>query len=143
MDVNTQKQNAFVKLLIVVYNNIINYPTPASINYFWSFGSLAAFCLLIQLITGIFLAMHYTPHIDYAFLSIEHIMRNVSNGWFLRYVHANGASIFFLIIFLHIFRGFFYGSFYKPRHFLWITGTFIFILMMASALWVMFYHGGK
>jgi len=99
----------------------------------WSFGSAAGICLLIQIITGIFLAMHYTPHIDYAFNSVEHIMRDVSNGWLLRYAHANGASMFFIAVYCHIFRGLYYGSYMKPRSALWISGVSIFFLMMAAA----------
>jgi ubiquinol-cytochrome c reductase cytochrome b subunit len=99
----------------------------------WSFGSLAGFCLVIQILTGIFLAMHYTPHIDYAFDSVEHIMRDVPGGWLLRYVHANGASMFFIVVYIHIFRGLYYGSYIYPRGFLWCSGVIIFLLMMATA----------
>jgi len=81
-------------LLSFVDSHIINYPTPVNLNYMWSFGSTAGLCLVIQIVTGIFLAMHYTPHIDYAFSSVEHIMRDVNNGWLIRYLHANGASMF-------------------------------------------------
>ena len=120
-------------LLSFIDSHIINYPTPINLNYMWSFGSAAGICLLIQIITGIFLAMHYTPHIDYAFNSVEHIMRDVSNGWLLRYAHANGASMFFIAVYCHIFRGLYYGSYMKPRSALWISGVFIFFLMMAAA----------
>ena len=99
----------------------------------WSFGSAAGICLLIQIITGIFLAMHYTPHMDYAFNSVEHIMRDVSNGWLLRYAHVNSASMFFIAVYCHIFRGLYYGSYMKPRSALWISGVSIFFLMMAAA----------
>lgn len=114
-------------------NHLTYYPTPANINYWWSFGSLAGLCLVIQIITGILLAMHYIPHIDLAFLSIEHIMRNVQNGWLIRYIHANGASMFFLAVYLHIFRGLFYGSFTKPNQLLWISGVLLFFLMIMTA----------
>jgi ubiquinol-cytochrome c reductase cytochrome b subunit len=99
----------------------------------WSFGSAAGICLVIQIVTGIFLAMFYTAHIDYAFLSIEYIMRNVNNGWIIRYLHANGASIFFIVVYCHIFRGLYFGSYIGPRSLLWISGIVIFFLMMATA----------
>jgi ubiquinol-cytochrome c reductase cytochrome b subunit len=94
---------------------------------------MAGICLGIQIITGILLAMHYTPHIDLAFLSVEHIMRDVNNGWLIRYCHANGASMFFIAVFLHIGRGLYYGSYAKPRGFVWTLGVIILILMMATA----------
>lgn len=114
-------------------SHIVSYPTPINLNYFWSFGSIAGFCLAIQIITGIFLAMHYTPHIDYAFTSVEHIMRDVNHGWLLRYLHANGASMFFIAVYCHLFRGFYYGSYLEPRGLLWCSGVIIFLLMMATA----------
>ena len=120
-------------LLSFVDAHIIDYPTPINLNYMWSFGSTAGLCLVIQIITGIFLAMHYTPHIDYAFNSVEHIMRDVNNGWLIRYVHANGASMFFIVVYCHIFRGLYYGSYMYPRGFLWCSGVIIFLLMMATA----------
>lgn len=120
-------------LLAFIDSHIVSYPTPINLNYFWSFGSLGGLCLVIQIVTGIFLAMHYTPHIDYAFISVEHIMRDVNNGWLLRYTHANGASMFFIVIYCHIFRGLYYGSYIYPRGFLWASGVIIFLLMMATA----------
>jgi len=120
------------RFLGILNSHIIDYPTPININYFWSFGSTAGICLLIQLITGIFLAMHYTPHIDYAFNSVEHIMRDVNNGWLIRYLHANGASIFFIIVYCHVFRGLYFGSYIKPREVLWNSGVIIFLLMMGT-----------
>ena len=120
-------------LVAFISSHIIEYPTPLNLNYMWSFGSAAGICLVIQIVTGIFLAMHYTPHIDYAFSSIEHIMRDVNNGWLIRYLHANGASIFFIVVYCHIFRGLYYGSYTKPRGLLWGSGVVIFILMMATA----------
>lgn len=116
-----------------ISSHIIDYPTPLNLNYMWSFGSAAGICLVIQIITGIFLAMFYTAHIDYAFLSVEYIMRNVNNGWVIRYLHANGASIFFIVVYCHIFRGLYFGSYIKPRAALWMSGVVIFILMMATA----------
>lgn len=114
-------------------SHIIDYPTPINLNYMWSFGSTAGLCLVIQIITGIFLAMHYTPHIDLAFASVEHIMTDVNNGWLLRYLHANGASMFFIVVYCHIFRGLYYGSYMYPRDRLWNSGVIIFLLMMATA----------
>lgn len=114
-------------------NHIIDYPTPSNLNYLWSFGSLAGICLVIQILTGVFLAMHYTPQIEFAFESVEHIMRNVPYGWFVRYLHANGASFFFFIIYIHIFRGLYFGSYMFPRTPLWISGIILFLLMMATA----------
>lgn len=120
-------------LVAFLYSHIVDYPTPSNLNYFWSFGSAAGICLVIQIISGIFLSMHYTPHIDLAFLSIEHIMRNVNNGWMVRYLHANGASMFFIVVYCHMFRGLYYGSYLYPRQLLWASGVIIFILMMATA----------
>jgi len=121
------------RFLGILNSHIVDYPTPININYFWSFGSSAGLCLAIQLVTGIFLAMHYTPHIDYAFNSVEHIMRDVNNGWLIRYLHANGASMFFIVVYCHIFRGLYFGSYIKPREALWSSGVLIFLLMMGTA----------
>jgi ubiquinol-cytochrome c reductase cytochrome b subunit len=120
-------------ILAFVDSHIIDYPTPINLNYMWSFGSTAGLCLVIQIITGIFLAMHYTPHVDLAFSSVEHIMRDVNNGWLIRYLHANGASMFFIVVYSHIFRGLYFGSYMYPRGSLWISGVVIFLLMMATA----------
>jgi ubiquinol-cytochrome c reductase cytochrome b subunit len=120
-------------LLSFLSNHILSYPTPINLNYAWSFGSVAGICLVIQIITGIFLAMHYVPHISLAFDSVEHIMRDVNYGWLIRYCHANGASVFFIVVYLHIFRGLYYGSYMHPRGWLWASGVLIFILMMATA----------
>ncbi|MDE2043323.1 MAG: cytochrome b N-terminal domain-containing protein, partial [Alphaproteobacteria bacterium] len=109
------------------------YPVPRNLNYFWNFGFMAGLALMIQIITGIVLAMHYDPSSAGAFLSVEHIMRDVNAGWFLRYAHANGASFFFIIIYLHIFRGLYYGSYKAPREVIWLIGVLIFLLMMATA----------
>lgn len=114
-------------------NHTADYPTPTNLSYMWNFGSLAGICLAIQILTGIFLAMHYTPHVDLAFASVEHIMRDVDSGWLLRYVHANGASMFFIVVYLHIFRGLYYGSYTTPRRALWNIGVVILLLMMATA----------
>jgi len=121
------------ELLKIMNNHLIDYPTPINISYLWSFGSLSGLSLVIQIITGIFLAMHYCPQVDLAFASVEHIMRDVQGGWFIRYVHANGASLFFIMVYLHIFRGIYYGSYQYPRQNLWHSGVTIFLLMMATA----------
>ena len=120
-------------LLAVVNNYVVEYPAPSNINYLWSFGSLAGLCLVIQIMTGIGLAMHYTPHVNYAFLSVEHIMRDVNYGWLMRYIHANGASMFFIVVYIHIFRGLYFGSYNRPREVLWMSGVTILLLMMATA----------
>jgi len=120
-------------ILAVINNHLIDYPSPINLSYAWSFGSLAGICLVIQLVTGIFLAMHYTPHIDLAFSSVEHIMRDVNGGWLIRYMHANGASMFFIVVYSHLFRGLYYGSYISPREHLWCSGVIIFLLMMATA----------
>ena len=109
------------------------YPTLKNLNYFWNFGSLAGISLVIMIVTGIVLAMSYTPHVDYAFQSVERIMRDVNHGWLLRYIHMNGASFFFIVVFIHIFRGLYYGSYKAPRELLWILGVLILLLMMATA----------
>ena len=120
-------------VLSFVDNHIIHYPSPINLTYAWSFGSSAGICLVIQILSGVFLAMHYTPHIDLAFSSVEHIMRDVNNGWLIRYIHANGASMFFIVTYCHIFRGLYYGSYIHPRQLLWCSGVVILILMMGTA----------
>lgn len=120
-------------LLSIANNHIIDYPTATNISYLYGFGSLAGLMLVVQILTGIFLAMHYTAHIDLAFSSVEHIMRDVNNGWLIRYAHANGGSFFFLVVYIHIARGLYYGSYMTPREHLWASGVVIFILMMATA----------
>jgi len=119
--------------LSLLKSHIITYPTPINISYMWSFGFLSAMCLVWQILTGIFLAMHYVSDIPIAFYSVEHIMREVNGGWFLRYGHANGASMFFIVVYIHIFRGLYYTSYIKPRETLWMSGITIFLLMMATA----------
>ncbi|UFN50894.1 cytochrome b/b6 [Roseomonas sp. OT10] len=109
------------------------FPTPKNFNYFWNFGALAMINLVIMIATGIFLAMNYTPHVNYAFDSVERIMRDVNYGWLLRYAHANGASMFFIVVYIHMYRGLYYGSYKTPRELLWILGVVIFLLMMATA----------
>ena len=117
----------------VLNAHAVEYPTPINFNNLWNFGAMAGICLGIQLLTGIFLAMHYTPHVDYAFLSVEHIMRDVNYGWLLRYMHANGASFFLLSAYVHIGRGLYYGSYKTPRGFVWGIGVVVYLLMMATA----------
>nr|AGH24383.1 apocytochrome b [Reclinomonas americana ATCC 50283] len=114
-------------------NFIVDYPTPSNLSYWWNFGFIAAFCLITQIVTGIFLAMHYTPHVDLAFISVEHIMRDVNYGWLMRYIHANGASMFFIAVYIHMFRGLYYGSYASPREFLWIIGVIILLIMILTA----------
>jgi len=115
------------------YDSFVDFPTPKNLNYWWTFGGILAVFLIIQIITGVILAMHYTPHVDFAFNSIEHIMRDVNYGWLMRYAHSNGGSMFFLAVYIHMFRGLYYGSYKEPREMLWILGVIIFILMMATA----------
>ena len=114
-------------------HNVISYPTPKNLNYWWNFGSLAGIVLVIMIATGIFLAMSYTAHVDHAFLSVERIMRDVNYGWLMRYLHMNGASMFFILVYIHIFRGLYYGSYKAPREILWIIGVLILFAMMATA----------
>jgi len=125
-----RKNNSLLKL---GNDMLIDLPSPANISYFWNFGSLLGVCLVIQIITGIALAMHYTPHVDSAFSSVVHIMVDVNYGWALRYIHANGASVFFIMVYIHISRGLYYGSYSSPRQALWIVGVLLFFLMMATA----------
>jgi group I intron endonuclease len=134
-------------LLRLVNSYIVDSPEPANISYLWNFGSLLGTCLIIQILTGAFLAMHYTPTVDLAFNSVEHIMRDVNNGWIIRYTHANVASFFFIFVYMHIGRGLYYGSYKSPRILAWSIGVVIFILMMATAFlgliglkWMYFYN---
>ena len=116
-----------------VNSYLIDSPQPSNLSYLWNFGSLLGFSLIIQIITGVVLAMHYNPSVLEAFNSVEHIMRDVNNGWLIRYLHSNTASAFFFLVYLHIGRGLYYGSYRAPRTLVWTIGTFIFILMMAIA----------
>ena len=131
----SMRRLSFLKqpLVAPLNDHLIDYPTPSNLTYWWGFGSLAGICLLVQIATGIFLAMHYTPHVDLAFASVEHIMRDVHGGWFLRYMHANGASMFFIVVYLHLFRGLYYGSYVRPRELVWIVGVVILLLMILTA----------
>ncbi len=134
-----QPQNKAVKwfedrlpILGLAHSSFVVFPTPRNLNYWWTFGGILAFFLVVQLVTGITLAMHYVPHQDLAFNSVESIMRDVNYGWLIRYLHANGSAMFFLAVYIHIFRGIYYGSFRAPREILWIVGVLIFIAMMAT-----------
>lgn len=120
-------------LLKLLNSYLVDSPQPSNLSYLWNFGSLLAFCLIIQIVTGVTLAMHYNPSVLEAFNSIEHIMRDVNNGWLIRYLHSNTASAFFFLVYLHIGRGMYYGSYKAPRTIVWTIGTVILILMMATA----------
>ncbi|MDQ0473646.1 cytochrome b [Labrys wisconsinensis] len=117
----------------LVHSSFIAYPTPRNLNYWWTFGAILSFMLVAQIVTGVVLVMHYTPEATMAFSSVEHIMRDVNYGWLIRYLHSNGASMFFLAVYVHIFRGMYYGSYKAPREVLWLLGVVIFLLMMATA----------
>tara|TARA_R110000868_G_scaffold36453_41_gene129510 strand:+ start:854 stop:2137 length:1284 start_codon:yes stop_codon:yes gene_type:complete len=117
----------------LMHDSFVSYPVPRNLNYAYTFGGMLSIMLVIQIITGVVLAMHYIASTDVAFDSVESIMRNVNYGWLLRYVHTNGASMFFVAVYVHIFRGLYYGSYKEPREVLWILGVVIFLLMMATA----------
>ena len=117
----------------VLREALVDHPTPRNLNYWWNFGSLAGIILVIMIVSGLLLSMHYVAHVDLAFDSIEHIMRDVNYGWLIRYIHSVGASMFFLIVYIHISRGLYYGSYKSPREVLWWLGIIIFLLMIASA----------
>lgn len=125
-----RKSNIYLSL---VNSYIIDSPQPSSISYWWNMGSLLGLCLVIQICTGIFLAMHYSSNIELAFSSVEHIIRDVQGGWLIRYMHANGASIFFICMYIHIGKGLYYGSYKSPRVLVWLVGVIIFVLTMAAA----------
>lgn len=120
-------------LVGLVHSSFVSFPVPRNLNYFWTFGAILIAMLMSQIVTGIWLAMHYDPSAANAFNSVEHIMRDVNYGWLLRYMHANGASMFFVAVYIHIFRGLYYGSYKAPREVLYILGVIIYLLMMATA----------
>lgn len=120
-------------LLRLMNSYLIDSPQPSNLNYWWNVGSLLGLCLVIQIVTGVTLAMHYNPSVLEAFNSVEHIMRDVNYGWLIRYLHSNTASAFFFLVYLHIGKGIYYGSYRYPRSLVWLIGTIIFILMMATA----------
>lgn len=137
-------------IIRLAHDSFVDFPTPKNLNYWYTFGGILAVCLAIQIITGVVLAMHYTPSVEEGFASVERIMRDVPYGWLLRYIHANGASFFFLAVYIHMFRGLYYGSYKAPREVLWILGCLIFFLMIATAFlgymlpWgQMSYHGAN
>jgi ubiquinol-cytochrome c reductase cytochrome b/c1 subunit len=134
-----QPQNGFLRWLErrlpiggLIHSSFVVYPVPRNLNYWWTFGGILAFMLAVQIVTGVVLAMHYTPHVDHAFNSVEQIMRDVNYGWLLRYLHSNGASMFFLAAYIHAFRGMYYGSYKEPREVLWILGVIILLLMIMT-----------
>jgi len=119
-------------ILRLAHDSFVDYPTPRNLNYFWTFGGILGLCLGVQIITGIVLAMNYTANAALAFNSVEHIMRDVNYGWLIRYTHANGASMFFIAVYVHMLRGLYYGSYKAPREVLWLLGCVIYLLMMAT-----------
>jgi ubiquinol-cytochrome c reductase cytochrome b/c1 subunit len=121
------------KLLKIAYEFSVKYPVPTNLTYLWNMGFLAGMCLVSQVITGVILAMHYTPQVELAFESTEHIMRDVNYGWLMRYVHSNGASMFFIVVYIHLLRGLYYGSYLYPREWLWFSGVVILLLMIVTA----------
>ncbi len=117
----------------LVKETALDFPTPKNLNYFWTFGGILAVMLIVQILTGIILVMHYTPHVDMAFESKEHIIRNVNYGWMIQKFHEVGASMFFIAVYIHMFRGMYYGSYKAPREVLWMIGVIIYLIMMATA----------
>lgn len=129
----TKWLEARLPIISLTHSSAVAYPVPRNLNYFWTFGAILTMMLVVQIVTGVVLAMHYVPNAKLAFASVESIMRDVNFGWLLRYMHANGASMFFIAVYIHIFRGMYYGSYKAPREVLWILGVIIFLLMMATA----------
>ena len=119
-------------IMRMMHGQFVDFPTPRNLNYLWTFGGILTFCLVLQIVTGIVLAMHYVPYESAAFDSVQHIKRNVNYGWLIQTVHAVGASMFFVAVYIHIFRGLYYGSYKGPREVLWILGVIIFLVMMAT-----------
>ena len=130
-------------ILKLANDYVVDAPTPSNISYLWNFGSLLGLCLVIQIVTGVTLAMHYNPSVLEAFNSVEHIMRDVNNGWLIRYLHANTASAFFFLVYLHIGRGLYYGSYKAPRTATWTIGTIMLILMIGIGFLGTFMHNPK
>ena len=135
-----QPKNSIVKwidkrlpIFSLIGGHLLNYPTPKNLNYFWTFGGILTFVLLTQIVTGLVLAMHYIADTNYAFESVEHIMRDVNYGWLIRYIHANGSSMFFLAVYIHMGRSLYYGSYKEPRELIWLLGLIIFFLMIMAA----------
>ncbi len=119
-------------IMRMMHGQFVDFPTPRNLNYMWTFGGILVFCLVTQIVTGIILAMHYVPHADHAFDSVQHIKRNVNYGWMIQSMHAVGASMFFIAVYIHMFRGLYYGSYKAPREVLWILGVLILLVMMAT-----------
>ena len=137
---NTRFKNPLVRwidkrlpIFSMMHHEYVEYPMPKNCNYMWSFGAQSMISLVLMILTGIFLAMHYSPNTEDAFNSVERIMRDVNYGWLLRYLHANGASFFFIVTYIHIFRTLYYGSYKSPREVTWLLGVIILVLMMATA----------
>ncbi len=128
----TRWMESRLPIIGLVHSSFVAFPVPRNLTYFWTFGAVLAFMLGAQIVTGIWLAMHYVPNAEMAFESVEHIMRDVNYGWLLRYLHANGASMFFLAAYIHMFRGMYYGSYKDPREVLWILGVILLLLMIAT-----------
>jgi ubiquinol-cytochrome c reductase cytochrome b subunit len=124
--------DARLPIVRLAHDSFVDFPTPKNLNYWWTFGGILAFCLAVQIVTGIVLAMHYVPHVAFAFDSVERIRRDVPYGWLIQSVHANGASMFFLAVYIHMFRGLYYGSYKPPREMIWLLGVVIYFLMMAA-----------
>lgn len=122
-------------ILSIINHYIIDTPTPNNLSYLWNYGSLLGLCLIIQIISGVTLAMHYTANSELAFISVEHLNRDVNNGWLIRYMHGNTASFFFIFVYIHIAKALYYGSYSSPRILLWSVGVIIFIIMMARELY--------
>ena len=120
-------------IISLIQGHVLAFPTPKNLNYWWTFGGILTFCLVTQIVTGLVLAMHYIADAEQAFSSVEHIMRDVNYGWLLRYIHSNGASMFFIAVYIHMARSLFYGSYKEPRELIWIIGVIIFLLMIATA----------
>ena len=119
-------------IMRMMHGQFVDFPTPRNLNYLWTFGGILVFCLVTQIVTGIILAMHYVPHAEHAFDSVQHIKRNVNYGWMIQSIHAVGASMFFIAVYIHMFRGLYYGSYKAPREVLWILGVLILLVMMAT-----------
>ncbi|ANP45576.1 hypothetical protein ATE48_06420 [Candidatus Viadribacter manganicus] len=119
-------------IIRLAHDSFVAYPTPRNLNYWWTFGAMLSLCLVVQIVTGIVLAMHYTPHINMAFASVQRLERDVPFGWLIQNIHAVGASMFFLAVYIHMFRGLYYGSYKAPRELLWILGCVIYLLMVAT-----------
>jgi quinol-cytochrome oxidoreductase complex cytochrome b subunit len=131
-EINNFKNITFIKNYLAINNHIIKYPTPVNLNYLWSFGFLAAITLVIQIISGLLITMYFTPNTLFAFFSVDRIMRDVSYGWLIRFIHSNGASMFFVMVYCHIFKNLYYSSFLYPREYIWYSGIILLFLLMGT-----------